>query len=231
MESITLFIVHPDRIVRESLSTVLMQHARFIVTGTSDGNDSSALIESLRIQRVGIVILDAVLAQGYGPAVIEALKSSRTDTRVLVTDVPDRDAEVLAAIELGATGYETRNSSLQNLIANIHALMLGQTLCSPRIARMLFSRIARNPRALTNVGAPGGERLLTRRELQITALIDAGLTNKEIARRLALEVQTVKNHVHNILDKLNVRRRIEAARYVRDRGLLSHSAGTSPIAR
>jgi two-component system nitrate/nitrite response regulator NarL len=231
MESITLFIVHPDRIVRESLSTVLMQHARFVVSGASDGSDSAALIDSLRVHRADIVILNVVLAQRYGPEVIAKLKSFPSDTRVLVTGVPDCDTDIFTAIEMGATGYETQNSSLRNLILNLHALMLGQTLCSPRIVRILFSRISGQTQALTNMRTGRGGRLLTRRELQIIALIDAGLANKEIATRLSVEVQTVKNHVHNILDKLNVHRRVEAVRYVRTQGLLSRSASASPAAR
>lgn len=221
MCSIALLIVHPERIVRESLSTVLAQREELTVLGTSDGRDSMALIESMRARRADILILDIAIAQRYGPQVMSELRFAAPDTRMLVTGVPDRDADIMAMIECGATGYATQGSSLKDLISNIQALMFGQTLCSPRIASTLFSRIASQARALTSLRPVRDERQLTRRELQIIALIDAGLTNKEIAQQLSLEVQTVKNHVHNILYKLQVRRRIDAARYAGAHGLLS----------
>ncbi|MGH8224352.1 MAG: LuxR C-terminal-related transcriptional regulator [Woeseiaceae bacterium] len=226
MGSIVLVIVHPDRLVRESLTTALAQQDGFRVVHSSDGRDISELIETVRARRPDIVLLDSGLARGYGAQLIAEVKSAARGVRVLVTGVPDCDDDVLEMIELGAAGYETHDASLCKLVSNIRALKCGQTVCCPRIVTKLFSRVARQPQALTSLrGGRDGPRL-TRRELQIIALIDAGLPNKEIARRLSIEVQTVKNHVHNILDKLQVHRRMDAARCARARGLLPPGIGT-----
>jgi two-component system, NarL family, nitrate/nitrite response regulator NarL len=139
---------------------------------------------------------------------------------VLVTGVHESDGEILGIIEAGADGYETEGASIEHLVANIRALALGQTLCSPHVASLLFARVS----AFRVPGSRNEPDPLTRRELEIVALIEQGLCNKDIARQLSLEVQTVKNHVHNILEKLHVHRRIEAARCARAEGLLT---GTS----
>lgn len=220
MDSIALLIIHPERIVRESLSTVLTQYGEFTVLETNDGNDSAAIIERICAQRADVMILDITLARRYGPQVIAKMRTYAPDTRVLVTGVPDRDGDIIAMIESGATGYATQDASLLDLISTIRAVMLGQTLCSPRVASVLFSRLASPVQVLTGMAARREEPRLTRRQLQILALIDIGLTNKEIARRLSLEIQTVKNHIHNILDKLQVRGRVEAARNAKVAGLL-----------
>lgn len=227
MGAIVLVAVHPDRLVRESLSAALAQQEGLSVADSLDGGNSVALIESVRARKPDIVLLDSALARRYGLQFITELKSAAGGARVLVTGVPDREDEILAMIELGATGYETRDASLCKLVSNIRALMSGQTLCCPRVVSKLFSRIARQPQGLTNMRAGGDGPRLTRRELQVIALIDAGLPNKEIARRLSIEVQTVKNHVHNILDKLQVHRRMDAVRHARARGLLPRGTGTS----
>lgn len=226
--SIGLVTVHPDRIVRESLSAALAQQGGFQVVDSTDGSDAGSLIETVRSRRPDVVILDSVLARRYGAEAITELKSAAAGVRVLVTGVPDRDEDIVAVIELGATGYETRDASLRRLTSNIRALMNGQTICCSRVVSRIVSRTVRQHGSSTDLPAgtqPDGARL-TRRELQVIALIDAGLPNKEIARRLSIELQTVKNHVHNILEKLQVHRRIDAAWHARARGLLPrHGTG------
>lgn len=223
MSSIALLIVHSDRLVRESLSAVLTQQDQLVVVDTIDSLDDAAAPESLRAQRADVVILDVALARRCTPGAIQQLKRACPEAKVLIMGIDDRDADILAAFELGATGYVTQNSSIRELVANVRALKFGQTICSARIANMMFARAAHQVPAApaTSVPHAGVAPRLTRREAQVVALIEAGLTNKEIGRRLSLEVQTVKNHVHNILDKLQVPRRIDAVRFARAHGLLS----------
>lgn len=229
MDEISLFIVHPDRLVRECLAAALARHQDLVVLDTSDGRDGAALVERAHSLGPDVVILHRTVARQQGPEGLEDLNAATRESRVLVTGIPDRDADVLEMIEMGAAGYETQNASLQNLVRNVRALKYGQTLCSPRIASKLFARIAARPPEYNGVRPGRGEHQLTRRELQILALVETGLANKEIARHLSLEVQTVKNHVHNILQKLKLRRRTEAARFARTRGLLPRAGGgTSP---
>jgi DNA-binding NarL/FixJ family response regulator len=143
--------------------------------------------------------------------------------------VPDKEADVLACIELGgASGYLLQGASVEQLISNVRAVVGGETLCSPRIASLAFSRISALARRNAEVCA-GNLAHLSLRELEVIVLIEGSLSNKEIATRLHIEVQTVKNHVHNILEKLQVDSRREAARYAKERGLAASRQHISPV--
>ncbi len=113
--------------------------------------------------------------------------------------------------------YSSVDASLDDLLNNIHAVMRGETVCSPRIASLAFDRMAALSRRVSAVKvSANNEACLTRREAEIAQLIDEGLSNKEIAVRLHIEVSTVKNHVHNILDKLHLHNRYSAVKYLKE---------------
>lgn len=131
--------------------------------------------------------------------------------KLLALSVREREPDVLACVEAGASGYVTRDRSLDDLIDAIGRAVRGEPLASPRIVAMLMRRLA----LVARTESPLPTALLTARELQIVRLIDQGLSNKEIGALLYIEVATVKNHVHNILEKMHVKRRGEAAARLR----------------
>jgi DNA-binding NarL/FixJ family response regulator len=219
-------IIHMDRVVRESVALALERETDLTVVGLSDGQDGAALLGGPGGHAADVVVLDLAVVAMHGCETIRSMAAG-AHARVLVIGVPDRDPEILAVIEAGAAGYVTRDASLSDLVASIRALARGQAVCSPRVVNLLFARVSALHESRSHHDARGNAPQLTRRELQVIALIEAGLTNKEIARRLTVEVQTVKNHVHNVLDKLHMRNRIEAARYARTQGLLSSGTSTS----
>jgi DNA-binding NarL/FixJ family response regulator len=143
--------------------------------------------------------------------------------KTIVVGVPDAEEDILDCIERnGAAGYLVVSASLEELFTSIRAIMKGEALCSPRIASLAFdrmSRLARQVRASVN---PTDGTCLTRREAEIVKLIEEDLSNKEIAARLHIEVSTVKNHIHNILDKLQLPNRYSAAKHLRQQ---KYSAG------
>jgi two-component system nitrate/nitrite response regulator NarL len=124
---------------------------------------------------------------------------------------------VIAYAEAGVVGYVTRHASLAELKDAVERAAAGETNLSSRMALTILRHIAR---LATQHGNPALVPQLTSRELEVAELIDEGLSNKEIARRLRIEVPTVKNHVHSILKKLRVTRRSEAAARLRGRGLV-----------
>jgi DNA-binding NarL/FixJ family response regulator len=121
-------------------------------------------------------------------------------------------ADIIVCAEAGASGYVTREGSLADLVTAINSAAQDELACSPKIAAALIRRVATLAAAHRDdaVGAR-----LSRREIEIVSLIDRGLTNKEIAGRLFIALATVKNHVHNVLDKLDVQGRDEAAAWIR----------------
>lgn len=160
-----------------------------------------------------VVLLSA--ADGDGPAAVCAVRAAAPGVAVLVYAVAEEEEAVLPCLEAGAAGYHAAEWPLEELCAGVRAALRGELLCSPRIAAALRRRVT----AAADVCAePAPHPLLTPREREIAALIDQGLSNKEIARRLSLSVLTVKNHVHRILGKLQVSRRGQAAARLRRRG-------------
>lgn len=142
----------------------------------------------------------------------------------MAIEVPDTEDAILSCMEAGgASGYLLAGASIQDLVENIKAIMRGETLCSPKIASLAFGRASRLARQIGILQSTNGT-CLTRREGEIVLLIENGLSNKEIAVRLHIEVSTVKNHVHNILDKLQLHDRRSAVKQLKDQSLT-----TSPL--
>jgi two-component system nitrate/nitrite response regulator NarL len=154
------------------------------------------------------------MAMPDGVVVVRAVVSAAPQVKVVAVAVPDEDDHVIECAEAGVSGYVTRDGSVDDVVAMLEAVARDELPCSPRMAATLLRRVA----ALAANGAshrPG--RDLTSRELEVLELIEAGLPNKEIARRLVIQLATVKNHVHNILEKLEVDGRAQAAAAARAR--------------
>ena len=167
------------------------------------------------LQQLGQAVPDVVLvnvATFESVGICRAVANAVPHTGVIALAVSDCDADVVAYAEAGVAGYLLRDESLSTLMAVIGSVVRGETLCSPRIAATLLRRVATLAAERRSWSEPNQ---LTPREREILQHIDEGLSNKEIARRLSIEVRTVKNHVHNILEKLKVRRRGEAAALLR----------------
>jgi DNA-binding NarL/FixJ family response regulator len=200
---VRVLIVAEVRLYREGLAVMLDAEPNIHVAATASGADEA--VRALRAQAPDVVLLD--MAIPHNEWLVRALVAAVPGTRVVALAVPEVEREVLACAEAGVAGYVTRDASVEDVVAAVESAARGEVLCSPRMAATLFNRIAtlaleRSPASI--------ESRLTARELEILDLIDQGLSNKEIARRLTIELSTVKNHVHSILDKLNVNRRGEA---------------------
>ncbi|MDQ6610862.1 MAG: response regulator transcription factor, partial [Gemmatimonadota bacterium] len=129
--------------------------------------------------------------------------------RVVAVAVADEGPDIVACAEAGLSGFVPRDGSLADTVAAIMDATQNELRCSPRISAVLFKRLS------TPAVANDSSDTLTPRESEVVALIDRGLSNKQIAGRLQISEATVKNHVHNILEKLHVERRSEAAAQVR----------------
>ena len=217
-----VLIVVGIRLYREGLAQLLAAHTGLAVVGTaSNGRTAAARIEHLvpdvALVEMGIPDLDviaAALAGGWGRG--GAGVGAGPPPRPHPAPHPagrDRDCRLrlggAGLRQRGAAGYVTRDASVEELAAAIERAARGELVCSPRTAGTLIRRLGLFAAELR----PDVQTArLTRRERGIGALIGEDLSNKEIATRLRIEVATVKNHVHNVLDKLQLRRRTEIAR-------------------
>ncbi len=157
-------------------------------------------------------------------AILRAITGTERSLPVIALGVPDVEEHVLACAEAGAAGYLPKPGSFADLLTVMQSVARGETVCSPRIAATLLRRVAMLAAAQEPDPRPAR---LTPREREVLALIEQGLPNKAIARTLSIEVRTVKNHVHNILDKLQVGGRGEAAALAR--GVLGATSPVPPL--
>ena len=168
--------------------------------------------EALRVLRDGeltLVLLDAAAADATGTA--RRLSALACVAGIIAFAMTDDVEARLTLAECGVRGYVSRDGSVSELLAAARGALRGELDCGPEFAGALARRLARV------AASPGADRVdrLSFRERDIVRLVDDGMSNKEIARRLHIEVATVKNHMHHILHKLGVQRRGEAAAALR----------------
>lgn len=215
-QQIRVIIVHPSRLCRESIACVLAQQPAMVVVALDA--ELPQTDRELTSIPPAVFVLDFGGARRSGLNDAERIHRLSPECRSLVINVPLNDTDILACIEYGASGYLLDDASGEDLVANIRAISAGETLCPPRIANLAFEKLSRLAHQ-SHVSRGDRAAPLTRRELEIIAAIEKGWSNKEIALGLHIEVSTVKNHIHNILQKLELQDRRSAARYVKEHGL------------
>jgi two-component system, NarL family, nitrate/nitrite response regulator NarL len=202
-----VLVVAEVRLYREGLAD-LLRGAGVDVFGTAVDLDGCKRFD---VDAADIVLLDVAGAAGVDG--IRRAADELPGAAIVAFGVTGSSSEIVACAEAGAKGYVTRDNGREELLEVLDSVARGETRCSPEVAAALMDRVA----ALA-LGAPSSSDVrLTRREAEIVALLEEGLSNKEIAQRLVIEVATVKSHVHNILEKLKLTDRSDAAEWVRGR--------------
>ncbi len=200
---VRLMIVASIRLYREGLTLLERQDVCQVVGAFATGLDA---IASLVASSPDIILLD--MATPDSRALGREFRALAPDLPIVAIGIHDDDEELLDSTEMGAAGHVTRDGLIDDLFAAVRCAVRGELLCSPRVAGLLARRLAALAPA-TKVEARGAQ--LTRREREIASLLRQNLSNKEIAVRLSIEVATVKNHVHNLLSKLDVHSRGDAS--------------------
>lgn len=191
-----------------------------VIAGAADAAEA---VEAVRSQTdPPIVVLDMGTEEGVAAG---RRLADTPGVRVLAITVPNREAAVIECAETGVAGFLTTDASVDDLAAAIERVAHGELPCPPSTAGMLLRRVAALARERQR---PATAVALTAREFEIADLVERGLSNKQIAERLCIELPTVKNHMHHILDKLGVQRRAEAAALVRS-GLVSRTDAAALI--
>jgi two-component system, NarL family, nitrate/nitrite response regulator NarL len=198
---IRIAVVADVRFYREALAEVLGHQDEIEVVATAARMDAFDLV-----QAVDVVVLDVSAPGALGA--VQTLAAGREPVRTVGIALTDVEQQVLACAEAGVSGYVSRNGSLEEVVTAIRLAARGETLCSPWVAATVLRRLV--TLSADRMAASNGASKLTHREAEIMELLGQGCSNKEIARRLCIEMPTVKNHVHHILEKLNVGRRGEA---------------------
>jgi two-component system, NarL family, nitrate/nitrite response regulator NarL len=197
-----VFIVSDVRLFREGVWSSLSVQTSIELVGTNSVVESVSAIVRLRPD---VVLLDLAVRDSLSfPRRMRTLLPS---LRVVAFAVAEDGADVLACAEAGICGYVAQDGSADDLTAAVLRAVSGELVCPPWVAALLFQRLAK----LSTSAPPDTPESLTPREREIAELMALGLPNKAIAREFRLAPATIKNHVHNILQKLNLQRRGEIA--------------------
>jgi DNA-binding NarL/FixJ family response regulator len=208
---IRVFVVDEILLICHALTVALQKEPEIEVIGsTIDLDEVISFPKSYDL----VLVSDTLPDQGAF-RLTQALAKTKPQVKVVVTGVPDSEQTILRYIEVGVAAYVLRDEPVEELVKNIKAAYNSEAIVSKHIAAVLMSRIAQ----LVELCGEGIEKIfnfsnnLTPREHEVLQLIQQKMSNKEIANVLGIEVGTVKNHVHNILKKLNVSSRRAAVVY------------------
>lgn len=205
---IDVLVVYESRLMCSVIAAALQQEPDIRVVGCA-----ASVEEALeRPINQGVVLVDVALPGQGALKLTKALNKRSPDVHIIVSGVPESPRTIMQYVEAGASGYVLNEVDINGLLNNVRAATEGKAYASPEMVSRLMARIAELAElCLDKAGFSSLFETLTPREQETLELLSQGLTNQEIGERLNIEVGTVKNHVHNILHKLKVTSREEAA--------------------
>ena len=213
--SVRVLLVDDHDLFRTGLRNLLEERGVQIAGEADDGADAVRLVREVAPD---VVVMDLHMPGMTGIEAIKQIAAVAPLTRVLVLTISDQDEDVLHAILAGACGYLLKDSSIQELIAGIRAASLGESLISPTIAAKVLQIVRASNKQPEIENTIRSE--LSEREIEVLKLIANGKDNAMIAGELHISPKTVKNHISNILMKLQIENRIQAAVYAVRSGIV-----------
>lgn len=208
MEMIRILVIDDHPVVREGISGMLAGQPDFDVVGmAADGETAVTLHESLEPD---VTLMDLRMPGLDGVGAIEAIRARQPAANILVLTTYDSDADILRAIEAGATGYLLKDTPRDDLFRAIRAAARGESVLAPTVAARLMTRMR----------APA-EESLSAREIEVLQLVATGASNREVGKALHISTATVKTHLIHIYSKLGVDDRTAAVTTALERGIIS----------
>jgi DNA-binding NarL/FixJ family response regulator len=205
-------IVDDHDVFRRGLARLLAEHDIDVVGQAADGWEALKAVGRLAPD---VVVMDLSLPRMSGVEAITRMSVDAPATRVLVLTISADEADVTKAILAGASGYLLKDASIEEIVAGVRAAAAGESLISSKVATTLLERV-RNTTSTT----PEHQAELSEREIEVMRLVAEGMDNAAIAEVLYISPQTVKNHISNILAKLQMENRIQAAVYAVRQGIV-----------
>ncbi|HXH95617.1 MAG TPA: response regulator transcription factor [Gaiellaceae bacterium] len=215
VESLRVLIVDDHDLFRTGLRNLLEEQGIVIAGEAGTGQEA---VRTVREVAPDVVVMDLNMPEMGGVEATRAITAIAPLTRVLMLTISDQDSDVMDAILAGACGYLLKDASIQDLVAGIRAAARGESLISPHIAAKVLQRVratSAQPEIAETIRAE-----LSDREIEVLKLIANGKDNALIAAELHISPKTVKNHISNILMKLQIDNRIQAAVYAVRSGLV-----------
>jgi DNA-binding NarL/FixJ family response regulator len=216
VKKIRLLVVEDNRLLRDGITQMLnRQEDMTVVASVGNGEHTMRNVASAKPH---VLLLDLGLPTQNSLQLVSDLKKEYPALRIIVMDLIPMQEDVVAFVQAGVSGFIMKDATIKDFLQTIRSVAGGARVLPPILTGSLFSQIVEQA-----VAGPGRSRLkisvrMTKRERQVIQLVADGMTNKEIAQDLHLAPATVKSHIHNILEKLALRSRVQIARYAHTSG-------------
>lgn len=210
-EKIRVLIADDHPVVREGLRGLISFKPGFEIVGEAEDGFEAVLLA--RRLKPDVILMDLEMPRKSGLDAIKEIKADNPQARILILTSFAEDKKIVASLEAGALGYLLKDSSPQELLRAIRAVYQGELSLHPIVARKMLQQQSQSAPPST------AHEALTRREMEVLKLVAQGLSNKEIADRLVISGPTVRSHITNILNKLNLTSRTQAVLYALSQGI------------
>lgn len=218
MPVLRILIVDDHNLFRQGLIRILSDFDQLQIVGeAANGQEALRLVDEVHPD---LLLMDVNMPVMSGPEAVQALRGRYPDLPVVMLTVSERDEDLFDAIRAGANGYLLKNVSATELLDGIQRVYAGEAMVAPPMAARLLEEFRSLPVPASQELEQASVEALSEREMDVLRLVAQGLANKEIADVLGLSEHTVKTHLQNILDKLQLRSRAHAAAYAVQAGVV-----------
>jgi len=215
--SLRVLLVDDQALFRKAL--VGLVNAQFDMSVVGEADNGLEALDRVRELTPDVVVMDVNMPIAGGVEGVRAIRGAGFATKIVMLTISEDDDDLFDAIRAGANGYLLKNIRPEVLFDDLRGVMRGEAPIAPGIAHKLLDALREGPPRSHAAAPRDGDVALTRRETEILQLVAAGMSNKEIASQLVITEGTVKNHVHNSLEKLHLSNRTQAAAYTVAQGL------------
>jgi DNA-binding NarL/FixJ family response regulator len=209
---IRIILIEDNRLLREGIVATLKGVAGFIIAGASDGRDD--VKEKVFAMNPHVVLMDFGLSSQHSIDIVHSLKKQDHQVKIIGMGLSPAQADIMEFVQAGAEGFILKDASVDEVVATIRSVASGQRVLPSLMSGSLFSQVA-------DLALKNGKRSIsssirmTEREKEVMSLIAEGMSNKQIGETLNIATFTVKSHVHNILEKLQLQSRLQIAAHTR----------------
>ncbi len=221
MDTVKVLVVDDHALFRRGIATVLANQENLEIVG--EAVDGLEAIKKAEETAPDVIVMDLNMPRCSGLEATQALQAKMPQVNILVLTVSDSEADLFAAIKFGATGYLLKNTEPEELVQAIFHIAQGGVIITPVMAAKLLAEFKDLETGAERKPAQEAESNLSPREDEVLRLVAQGATNKEIADSLFISENTVKTHLRNIMDKLHLANRSQAAAYAVKKGLVPYN--------
>lgn len=217
MKPIRVLLVDDHSLFRKGLASLLSREKGFAVVG--EGQNGVEAFQKAKDLKPDLVLMDIYMPGGDGLEATRRITEALPSTKLVILTVSEEDKNLFEAIKCGAHGYLLKKVEIEQLFEMLRGIFRGEAPISRTTAAKILNEFAKQARRSQ---AEIDEERLSPREQEVLQLLTQGLTNKEIANKLGIAENTVKNHLKNILGKLHLANRVQAATLALQKGLITH---------